>query len=122
MSWTLDTALVNVRELLEDADADSYRNSDEEIVRVFNMALVEARKLRPDLFIPGLASYTPPTLTTSDLGQNPAVELPIDPMYFTPIVEYTVGFISMEDDEFALDGRASALLNRFSQKMIGKGA
>tara|TARA_R110000851_G_scaffold265570_7_gene418094 strand:- start:4619 stop:4987 length:369 start_codon:yes stop_codon:yes gene_type:complete len=122
MSWTLDTALSHIRDLLKDTQADAYRHSSAKILRVTNVALVEARKLRPDLFIPSLVTYSAPTLTTADLGQDPQTPLPIDDMYFMPIVEYVVGFVSMEDDEFVIDGRAVQLLNRFSQKMIGKGA
>jgi hypothetical protein len=122
MSWTLDFAVGHIRELLQDKDSDAYRNSDEEIVGVINYALVESRKLRPDLYIPGIYAYVAPSLTAADLATDPLTELPIDDMYQPAIVEYTVGYISMEDDEFALDGRAVQLLNRFSQKMVGKGA
>jgi hypothetical protein len=119
MTWKLDTAVSTVRDLLQDTQ-DPYRNTDAKVVSALNIALVEARKLRPDLFIPNLASYTPPGLITDDIGND--VDLPIDPMYSTAVVEYVTGFLSMEDDEFAVGGRAVTLLNRFAQKLVGKGA
>ena len=122
MAWTLDLAVEHVRDLLQDTAVDDYRSPDTKIVRVIALALVEARKLRPDLFLPNIHAYVPVMYTTSDLGADPQTILPIDPMYFPAIVDYVVGYISLEDDEFAVGCRATALLNRFSQKLIGKGA
>jgi hypothetical protein len=122
MSWTLDTAVTHIRELLQDNDNEGYRSSTEKIIRILNIALVDTRKLRPDLFLPDIANYVPVYYTEASLGLDPATPIPIDPMYFSPVIDYVVGYISLEDDEFAVDGRATALLNRFSQKLIGKGA
>jgi hypothetical protein len=121
MTWSIDSAVANVRELLQDKQVP-YRNATVEIVGVLNIALVEARKLRPDLYLPELASYEPSFFIEADLGLEPPTAFPIDPMYFAAIVEYIVGYISMEDDEFAVGGRAVTLLNRFAQKLVGKGA
>ena len=117
MVWTVQKAVDRVRVLLAD-QVVPFRNPDSEIIDGLNMALVESRKLRPDLYLPKVYLYEAPSLTEADL----ASDLPIDAMYFTPVVEYVAGWVSLEDDEFAVDGRAITLLNRFSQKMVGKGA
>jgi len=122
MSWTLDTAVQHVREQLQDTDPLALRHSNAKLVRVLNLALVDARKLRPDLFLPNIFEYVPVYFTDADLAQLPQTPIPIDPMYFTPLVDYVVGYVSMEDDEFAVGGRAVTLLNRFSQKLVGMGA
>lgn len=119
MTWTVSKAVERVRILLADNEVP-YRNADVAILDGLNMALTEARKLRPDLFLPDVYLWIAPSLDEASMTSGK--ELPVDPMYFTPVVEYVAGFISLEDDEFAVDGRAVSLLNRFSQKMVGKGA
>lgn len=133
MTWTIKDAIDVARDHLQDSRALSgigeYRHSDEKLMRFFNIAMSDARKLRPDLFLPDIPTAADVQYTVVDLGDPSALPLPIDPtpfpidsMYFSPVAEYIAGIVGFGDDEFAVDGRAVALLNRFSQKLIGKGA
>lgn len=123
MVWTIKDAIDVARDHIQDVRSDvgggEFRHSDAKLMRFFNSALSDARKLRPDLFIPNL--NTPlPLYTEADL--TALTPFPIDHMYFTAVAEYVAGIVGMGDDEFAVDGRAVVLLNRFAQKLTGRGA
>ncbi len=79
--------------------------------------MATARNLRSDLFLSSLRTpfviYTP---------ADAALEFPIDATYFPAVVGYIAGFIGMEDDEFAVDGRAATLQAMFHAALVGKPA
>lgn len=118
MTWLISDALQLVREYIQDTRADvGYRHTDAKLIRLFNGAISDARRLRPDLFLPNINA--PQTFyAESNLGDP----FPLDGMYFLAVVEYITGMIEMADDEFSVDGRAIALQNRFTQKLTSKGA
>lgn len=119
--WTISDVITQAREILQDVipvgASNEPRHSDEKLIGYLNNALADARRLRPDLFLPDLSLPTP-FFTTAELGDP----FPIQDIYFTAVVEYIAGFTGMGDDEFAQDGRAATLLNRFTQKLTMKGA
>ena len=120
MTWTIRDSIDLARDHVQDVREGNYRHSDEKMIRYFNSAISDARRIRPDLFLPTL--IVPPAMyTVADLA-DPSTEFPIDGMYFTAIAEYIAGTIGLGDDEFAVDGRAVALLNRFTQKLTSRGA
>lgn len=121
MPRTILDAVTQSRELVQDVDGD--RHSDTKVVGYLNNAISDARRLRPDLFLPGYLTNPQVLYDASDLEPSgPPPDFPIDENYFTAVVEYIAGFIGLGDDEFAQDGRAVALLNRFTQKLTAKGA
>jgi hypothetical protein len=113
-----------VREVVQDLgmefDFDGDRHSDTKLLRYTNMAFQDAFRVRPDIF--NICGYPTdiPSVDADDLTANNPI--PVDPMYFSAIVDYISGLIGLGDDEFSLDGRAVTLLNRFTQKLQGKGA
>ena len=113
MAHTLADILTLSRRQLQDTRAP-YRHSDEKLVGYINLALSEGLRLRPDLFFPNFheADFA---YTTADL----ATTFPIETAYTMPFIYYTVGTVSLEDDEFVADGRAAALLAQFKQKLTG---
>lgn len=117
---TILDAVTDARRIVQDVDTDFQRHSDDKVVAYLNHALSDARRLRPDLFLPNYLSNPPTLYTAADLVSPP--NFPIDENYYTAIVEYMAGFIGLGDDEFAQDNRAAALLNRFAQKLVAKGA
>lgn len=117
MSWLISDAVASIREQLQDTRAGSYRYSDVKLLRYLNTAFSDVRRLRPDLFLPLLDV---PTFTETNL--TTPTDFPIDGMYYSAVVDYVAGIVSLEEDEFSVDGRATVLLNRFAQKLIGKGA
>lgn len=123
MAWTIADAITQARQIVQDTREASYRHSDEKLIGYFNSAVHDARKLRPDIFLTGSTASlweTIPLYSTTDLTD--LTPFPLDPQYFTAVVDYIAGYIGMEDDEYSVDGRAAALVNRFAQKLVAKGA
>lgn len=119
MPRTILDAVTQARQVVQDDVGD--RHDDEKVVGYLNNAISDARRLRPDLFLPDYLTNPPTLYTVSDLAGTPP-DFPIDEGYFTAVVEYIAGFIGLGDDEFAQDARAASLLNRFTQKLTSRGA
>lgn len=121
MSRTIADAILQARYIVQDTRELSRRHSDEKLVAYFNNALSDAYKVRPDLFFISGQSDTSwsdlPLYTVSDIDSP----FPLDGRYFTPFVDYIAGYVGMEDDEYANDGRAVGLLQRFQAKLIAQG-
>lgn len=113
-----------VREVIQDLgmefDFDGDRHSDTKLIRYVNMALLDAFRVRPDIF--DLCGYpeTIPQITVEQFEANDP--LPVEMVFFSAIADYVAGLVALGDDEFVVDGRAVTLLNRFTQKLQGKGA
>ena len=127
MARTVAETVLQIRQIVQDSRDGFYRHDDDKVISYLNNAVADARRIRPDLFL--VPSPTPivgtlwapiPTFTADDIAAGTTI--PIDDMYFSALVDYVAGTLGMEDDEYAVDGRAVALLNRFSQKLMAKGA
>ena len=126
MAFTVEDLINQARDIVQDTGMefdyeDPDRHTDTKMIRFLNTALADAYRLRPDLFFPGVFDRsTLPVYTVTDItNQTP---FPVDVTYFSAFVDYVAGYIGLADDEFAQDGRAVALLNRFVQKLTAKGA
>lgn len=118
MPQAIGELLIRARGLLQDERSGvPPRYSDAKLVGYLNLALADAKRLRPDLFIPDFAT-TEYDFDDSDTGL--AELFPLDYAYTTPFVEYMAGMVSLEEDEHVTDGRAAALLARFAAKLVGK--
>jgi len=131
---TLDDLQTEVREILNDSQVP-YRYSDAWIVQVFNTAIRDLYRIRPDAYIGNfttgvLSANVMNTYSTSDLqvingvaNTNPpvpATPMPFDDrLFWGPIVFYVIGRIELNDDEFADDNRAMTLLQAFRTQLIG---
>ena len=125
MPFTVQDAIYQAREIVQDTgmefDYAEDRHTDEKLIRYLNTAMATAYRLRPDLFFPGVFDRgTLPVFTVPDIVA--ATPLGIDDTYFSAFVEYVAGYVGLGDDEFAQDGRAVALLNRFIQSLTMTGA
>lgn len=107
---TVQMYVAYARELLQDEANAPYRYSDASLVRALSLALPEAKKLRPDLFI----GVTIPTFTVSD-----ATVVPMDEMYRPALAYYMCGIAQLRDDEEVQDQRAAAFLTMFNTKLLG---
>jgi hypothetical protein len=94
-----------VRETLQDMDGDRY--TDLRIIRALNLGVLEVRRTRPDYFI---GTYDEPTWLASDLNET----VPLPQNVLPSVIVYATGWIELGDDEYANDGRAAALLKKFS--------
>lgn len=111
--WTLSDLVTEVREFLQD-EVVPYRFSDDRIYRLLNNAFGEAYRIRPDIFIG--VDFVLPSYTSADS----ATDFPLDRQYFPAFVDFVVGTIEMADDEFTVDGRATAMLNIFQSRLGGR--
>jgi hypothetical protein len=92
------------RVLLEDTVED-YRYSDAELRSALNIGLLEARRLRPDLFL-GRFSALPSYSSNSDA-------VVIDDQYRASLLWYVVGHAQLRDDEGGQDQRAASFIAKF---------
>lgn len=109
---TVQDYIDRARVLLLDT-VEPYRYPDIDLVEALNMGILEARRLRADLF----KSYfrtTLPDYTTGDL----TAEVDIDPMYRMAFVYYVCGSAQLRDDENNQDSRAVTFLNKFTAQLL----
>ena len=99
------------RSLLQDTVNAPYRYPTADLVRALNMAMLEARKLRPDLFI---TNPTVPDYVNADV-----TVVAMDQMYRVPVLEYIVGMAQLRDEEDTQDQRAAIFFGLFTSKMLG---
>ena len=108
---TVQDYITESRRLLQDRDAAAYRYSDEDLVEGLNICLMEARRLRPELFLP---KFNVPMFTVADLTTS----VPMDMMYRNAVAYYMVGRMQLRDDEPTQDQRAASLLQAFVAKLM----
>lgn len=105
---TVDSVVAAARTELQDTRTP-YRYSDADLISYLNMAMLEARRLRPDLFLGRMLTYS--TLST---GQP----LNFEPMFRPSLVYYVSGRAYLRDDEATTDSRAAVLLNKFVAQLL----
>jgi len=110
---TVGQYLEEARRLLQDEVAP-FRYPDDDLVDALNFGLLEARRLRADLFLPLFEiPWTDPSGTI-----DVAAPVTLDPMYRPSLVYYIVGRAQLRDDEPTVDQRASALMLKFTQQLL----
>jgi len=109
---TVQDYIERARVLLQD-QVEPFRYPDADLVEALNMAILETRRLRPEL----LSSFFRQSLPDFDAG-NQTAPVPIDPQYRTAFVYYICGHAHLRDDEITQDSRASAFLNKFTAQML----
>lgn len=106
---TVQNYVDDARILLQDKRVP-YRYPDADLVLALNMSLLEAKKLRPDLFI----NRSIPAYSIA----SPSTAVVVDEMYRVAHLYYIVGQAQLRDDEEVQDQRAAAFLNMFTQKLL----
>lgn len=102
------------RVLLNDQYTDSNtvtRYTESQLLGYARQALVDARRVRPDLFLTNLTGAFP-VLDSTDV-------VPMPEEYHVCLVDYVVHRAELRDDEFATDGRAAALFQKFKAGLMG---
>lgn len=109
---TVQDYIDRARVLLLDQVAP-FRYPTADLVEALNMGILEARRLRPELFRSSfrtsLPDFDPGTLTA---------QVPIDPQYRVAFVYYICGHAQLRDDENNQDSRSAAMLNKFVSQML----
>ena len=111
---TVGDYLVEARRLLQDEFAP-YRYEDDDLVEGLNIAMLEARRLRADLFVT-LKFEIPYFVSTGTIDK--LAKVPIEPMYRQSFVYYIVGRAQLRDDEATTDQRSMAMMAKFTQQLI----
>ena len=109
MARTVQAAVDRALEILQDEQAIRYPRA--QLRNYVVDAIVEARSVRPDLFV---ASYQTPLPGSLNEGDT----IPLPDQFFNTICYFLAGKAELRDDEFANDGRAMTLLKSFTQKMV----
>ena len=104
---TLSELIRQTRALLQDTQ-EPFRYSSVDIVAYANNGVTQARRYRPDLFREYIGA-TVPLLDLNDL----TADIPVDDLYFSPLVDYIAGYCSARDDEFVTGERYNQLMTRF---------
>ena len=109
---TVQELVTDVRRLILDKIAP-FRYDDDSIITALNIALLEARRLRPDLFVCRYGNHVP---------QFEAVSGDIIPVesQFRLAFEYGVcAHVLLRDEEDVQDQRANTFLERFHDMLVG---
>lgn len=101
--------IARARELLQDQNAASYRYPDADLISNLNLGLLEARRIRPELFM-GRSDDVPEYT-------SPNQEVVIDQQYRVSLLYYTVGMTGLRDQEASQDSRATVFLNKFVSQL-----
>ena len=111
---TVTDYVAQARSLLQDK-ISPVRYSDGDLIDALNLALLEARKLRPDLFL----GASPGALAVTSIGgTTPDPMSAIDEQYRVPLLYYIVGHALERDEEDGSERRAEQFKMRFIGKML----
>lgn len=110
---TVGQYMEEARRLLQD-EISPYRYPDDDLVDSLNIGLMEARRLRADLFLP--LFDIPWTDPSGDIDIDTPVSM--DPMYRHSLVYYMVGRMQLRDDEPTVDQRAASLMTKFTAQLL----
>jgi hypothetical protein len=86
-----------------------FRYPDIDLVLALNMAVLESRRLRPDLW---LGVTTLPSFVLND-----ATPVVVDPQYRVAFLYYICGQAQLRDEEETQDTRAAAFLQMFKNHL-----
>lgn len=93
-----------------------YRYDDPSLITALNVTLLEARRVRPDLFV---YCGDVQTYSTADITSNTVV--PLEMQFRLAILHGMVGHAIERDQEDIQDQRATTFLSVMSNILIGKG-
>lgn len=116
MSETLDTVsdyIESARQLLQD-NVQPFRYADQDVLVGFNMMLLEARRLRPDLFIKRFGNKVP------HFDANDGETVHIEPQFRLGLVYGTAAYALSFDQEDVNDARATSYYQFFHSILVGQ--
>jgi hypothetical protein len=111
---TFQQIIDEARVILNDQVIDSNtvtRYTEAQLLGYIRQAVIEARRVRPDLFMSNLTAAFPPFAVTDTV--------PVPEEYHLCLSDYAAHRAELRDDEFAVDGRASTLFQKFKSGLMG---
>jgi len=115
---TVTDYVAQARALLQDT-MSPVRYPDSDIIDALNLSLLEARRLRPDLFL----GTSPGTLSVTSIGGTNAVPMStIDEQYRVPLLYFVVGHTLERDEEDGSEMRSQRYKMQFVGKMLALAA
>lgn len=110
---TVNDYTTQARVLLQDTVAP-YRYEDSELLAALNIAMLEIRRLRSDLFLTDLTAPAIPNFTAVD-----TTSVGVDEQYRLAVLYFVCGYAQLRDDEATQDARAGAFLTKFTNVLGG---
>ena len=89
-----------------------YRYPDADLVLALNLAMLDARRIRADLFVG--RSDDVPAYSESDTAEA----VTFDQQYRGAVLYYIVGHAQLRDEEDTQDQRAAGFLAKFTAQML----
>lgn len=108
---TVQDYVTSARVLLQDTVAP-YRFSDAQLLVALNLAILEARRIRPDLFLSSFDAI--PSYSAVD-----TTAVAVDLQYRPAVLYFIVGYTEFTNAEETSDQRGSALIDRFTSQLVG---
>lgn len=109
MARTVGDVVTRAQQTLQDEAGTRY--PVEQLIGYISDAVIEARSIRPDLFV---GAFGAPLEDPTD----PAAPFPLPDQFFPAVCYYVCGRAELRDDEFAVDNRAMTLLSAYGKKLL----
>lgn len=114
---TVQDYITDARVLMQDAVVP-YRYDDASLLTGLNLALLEARRLRPDLFLGDLTTTRLDNVQFFNVVDTTAVEM--EPPFRLAILSGLVAHALLRDQEDIQDERTLQMMTFFNGVLIGK--
>lgn len=108
MARTVQAVLDSARVILNDVAATRY--PDSQLCDYVLDAMVEARYVRPDLFVGTYTTALPDSIAPTD-------PFPLSPQFFAATREFIVAMAELRDDEWVNEGRVAVLRSTLKSKL-----
>lgn len=109
---TVGDLVSEVRRMVQDQDTTAPRWAEINYYQALNVAMMEAYRLRADLF-----RNSPDVVPQFEITDGAAIT-PINFQYVPATLMFMSGWVQLADDEGTEDQRASALMQMFTAKLI----
>lgn len=110
---TVADYILEARTLLMDTRPTLQRYSDTDIVGALNIALQEAYRIRPELFMK-IVSFDVPMYAAG----TPSAVVDVEMGYKQTMIYYMIGRLQLRDSEDTTDQRAGALMQKFVGQLM----
>jgi hypothetical protein len=109
---TVTDYVTEARVLLQDT-VETYRYPNSDLISALNLAIMTARRNRPDLF---MEVVSVPQFIIADITNGTAFAMDIQ--YRVAFLFFMVGFAQLRDEEDTQDTRAAAFIGKFTQQLL----